>query len=384
MFTQKYFPKNLKEIHGQDIAVERLKFNVSNKTPTILHGTTGTGKTSSVYALANELNYEILEINASDFRNKAQIDSIIGGAAQQQSLLQKGKIILIDELDGISGQKDRGGLQAINKLLPLIKHPIILISNDIWDRKFSTLRKKFELIEFQQLDHTIVLEVLKNIAGKEEIKFNEQDLKFLARSSKGDLRAALTDLQISTENKNLNLDLLSERLQTQEIASALKRIFKTLDPLIALSSLDNVKENLDEAFLWIEENLPKEYSNEDLEKAFNSLSKADIFRGRIRRHQYYRFMVHQIALLTAGIALSKKEKSSGFVNYTKPSRILKMFISKMRNAKKLAISKAIAEATHTSTKQVMNNFNLYRKFLTNPSVFQELELTEDEVNFLKT
>ncbi|MAF51070.1 MAG: hypothetical protein CMH64_03170 [Nanoarchaeota archaeon] len=384
MFTQKYAPKNSKEIVGQDQAIQRLKYNLENKTPSLIHGETGVGKTSSVYAIANELNYEILELNASDFRNKAQISSVIGGAAQQQSLFMKGKIILVDELDGISGQKDRGGLQELNKLLPLVKHPIVLVSNDIWNKKFNTLRKKLDLIEFHSLDPTTIFDFLKEIANKENINFEEQDLKFLSRSAKGDLRAALNDLQFSTENNILDLNLLSERAQTQEIFNALKLIFKTLDPKIALSSLDNLNENLDEVFLWLEENLPKEYSEKDLERAFDYLSKADVFKGRIRRRQYYRYLVYESAFLTAGVALSKKEKSSGFVNYTKPSRILKMFISKMRNSKKLSISKALAEKTHSSTKQIMNNFGFYRGFLKNNEVIEELELTDDEANFLKT
>ncbi|MAG53023.1 MAG: hypothetical protein CMH62_03615 [Nanoarchaeota archaeon] len=384
LLVDKYSPKSLNEVMGQDQAIQRLEYNIKNKIPSLIHGETGTGKTSSVYALANDISFEVLEINASNLRNKAQINSIIGGAAQQQSLFKKGKIILVDELDGISGQKDRGGLQALNKLLPLIQHPIVLISNDIWNKKFSTIRKKFELLEFKRIHHEIIFETLKEIASKEKIKFNEQDLKTLSRSAKGDLRAALTDLQISIENNKLNLNLLSEREQTQEIFNALKLIFKTLDPKIALSALDNLKENLDDFFMWLDENIVREYSNEDLKKAFDIISKADIFRGRIRRQQYYRFMVYQIAFLTAGVALSKKEKNPGFVSYTRPNRILKMFISKMRNSKKLAISKALAEKTHTSTKKIMQNFGYYRNFLANNDIINELELTEDEIRFLKT
>src|SRR3989344_3961008 len=357
MLTHKYSPKSLKEIYGQNLALEKLKYNVQHKIPTILHGSTGTGKTSSVYALANELNFEVMELNASNFRNKDQIESIVGAASQQQSLFKKGKIILLDELDGISGTKDRGGLQALIKLLPKIRTSLVLVSNDIWDNKFSTLRKKFDLIEFNTPTHEIIFNFLKDISDKENIKYLEDDLKKLARSSNGDFRAALTDLQISLENNGLK---------------------------VALSSLDNLKENLDEVALWLEENLPKEYHGQDLSKALDSLSKADVFKGRIIRQQYYRFMVYQIAFLTAGVALSKKEKNPGFVNYSRPSRILKMYIAKMRNSKKLAISKTLAEKTHTSTKRVMQNFGYYKRFLLNKDIISELELNEDEIKFLRS
>lgn len=383
MFTKKYAPKYLKDIKGQELSIKKLKYNVQNKIPTIIYGETGTGKTSSVYALANELNYEILELNASNFLGKDNIESIIGNAAFQQSLFKKGKIILIDELEGISGKSDRGGLQALIKLLPGIPATIILITNDIWNQKFSILRKKFDLIEFKKPSVEIIFSILEEVVKKENIKYSESDLKFISRASRGDIRAALTDLQISIYNNELDTTLLSERDKTTEIFNALRLIFKTSDPKLALSSLDNLKENLDDVFLWLEENLPREYREESLSRAFYNLSKADVFKGRIIRQQYYRFMVYQIAFLTVGVALSKIEKNTGFVNYSRPSRILKMYISKMRNTHKLALSKTLAEKTHTSTKKIMQNFAIYKSILKNPEVISELKLAEEEIRFLK-
>lgn len=384
MFVNKYAPKKTNEILGQNLAVRNLLDNIKNNIPTLLHGPTGTGKTSSIYAIANEFDYEILEINSSNFRNKEKIQTTVGNASQQQSLFNKQKIILVDELDGISGTKDRGGIPALIKILAETKIPIIMTSNDIWNRKFNTLRKKADLIEFKELDHLIIYELLKKVSEKEKVNFKETDLKSIARSSNGDLRAALTDLQIVIQDNALNLELLSERDLTQKLFNALKIIFKTLDSKIALRSIDNLDENPEELFLWLEENLPKEYKVEYLEKAFNNLSKADVFKGRIFRQQYYRFWVYQNALLTAGIALSKKEKNSGFINYTKPSRILKMYIAKMRNAKKTSIAKQIALNTHTSTKQVLKNFSYYKNFVKEKDIAEELELSDDEIKFLKS
>ena len=61
--------------------------------------------------------------------------------------------------------------------------------------------------------------------------------------------------------------------------------------------------------------------------------------------------------------IAKQQKNPGFINYTRPGRLLKMFISKMKNAKKLAISKQIATITHTSTKRVVQDFNIYKNFI---------------------
>ena len=81
-----------------------------------------------------------------------------------------------------------------------------------------------------------------------------------------------------------------------------------------------VKEDLDESFLWLEENLPKEYEGKDLERAFDCLSRADVFKGRIRRWQHWRFLVYINDLMTAGIALSKDEKYKKVISYTPQKR----------------------------------------------------------------
>jgi len=70
MLINKYKPKTLKEIIGQEKPLEELKKYVLNNKPVLIQGNVGIGKTTSIHALANDLDYEILEINAGDLRNK--------------------------------------------------------------------------------------------------------------------------------------------------------------------------------------------------------------------------------------------------------------------------------------------------------------------------
>jgi len=139
-YTKKYIPEKSSDIIGQDAALKELKdfvinFKRKKNKAALLYGPSGTGKTGSVYAIANELGLEILEVNASDFRNAEQIDSRAGMAAGQQSLFFKSKIILVDEVDGLSGTQDRGGIQAIIKLVEKSAFPIILTAMNPWDHK---------------------------------------------------------------------------------------------------------------------------------------------------------------------------------------------------------------------------------------------------------
>ena len=96
-FVDKYNPQTVKEVEGHNIPLLQLKEIISRKGIALVHGATGVGKTSSIYAIANDLNLEVLELNASDLRNKNSIESVIGAALKQHSLLHSGKLILIDD-----------------------------------------------------------------------------------------------------------------------------------------------------------------------------------------------------------------------------------------------------------------------------------------------
>ena len=68
---------------------------------------------------------------------------------------------------------------------------------------------------------------------------------------------------------------------------------------------------LDEIILWVEKNLPMEYEGEELARAFDLLSKVDVFKGRIYKQQYWRFLVYENAFLSYGISSSKKQVKFG-------------------------------------------------------------------------
>ena len=361
-WIRKYLPKKLKDIEGHAQALQELKKFVTGfkkGKALLLYGGSGGGKTSSVYALAHDLGFEIVEINASDKRNAGQINSLVGSATKQASLFFKSKIILVDELDGISGNADRGGVQAILKLIDTSAFPIVMVANDPFDRKFSGLRKKSVLLEYKTRPYEEIYKFLKKVCKQEKIKFDKEALTTLARRSGGDMRAAINDLQSLAYDKRLTkkeVESYGERDQTDKITQALLKVFKTTDIDVALKSFDNVNEDLDKIFLWMDQNLPKEYTKPaDLARGFDALSRADVFKGRIMRWQYYRFYVYCYNLLSAGVALAKDEKYKTLIQYKPTSRLLKLWFAKQRNAKKKAIAEKIGDKTHTSTKRALQD-----------------------------
>ncbi len=398
--TKKYEPKKIKDVYGQDKGVKQLNEFISDykkqkKKAALIFGPVGVGKTCSVYAVANELSLEVVEVNASDVRNKEQIEQKVGSATQQQSLFSRGKIILIDEIDGLSGTKDRGGINALVKIIEKSSFPMALTATNPWDNKFSRLRKKSMMIEFEPLEHKSIFNALKNICKKEKIIYKENILKQLARMSAGDLRGAINDLQILTtqDKKELtkeSLAELSERNKDETIINALLKIFKTTNAKIAVNAFQNVNEDVNQQFLWLDANLPREYEKpEDLARAYDKLSRADVFKGRIRRWQHWRFLVYINALLSAGIAVSKDKKYKNFVQYKPTGRILKLWWAKQKSFKKKAIAAKIAEKTHSSTKEIIKSTLPYIQIIFKKNkkmreqLINELDLDRDEVGWLE-
>jgi replication factor C large subunit len=386
-WCEKYRPKGFGDIMGQDLAIDKIRAFLNNfpkKKAVALHGPPGVGKTSLAYVIASENDAEILELNASDFRNKAKIAEIVGPASQQKSLFQKSKIILIDEADGVSAMKDRGGITELVSLLEQSAFPIIITANDIWHKKFSLLRKKAELVQLKEVDYKIVLEILNNVCEKENCAVANELLVSIAIKARGDIRAALNDLQILS--KMDNPELMKEtkgRNKEESIFTALQYVFqnsKINEEMIRV--YDEVNMPIDDIFLWIEENVPLAYKGEELCKAIEALSMADVFRGRIRRQRHWRFMVYEYFLLGAGIAGVKNYDRTSWVAYKKPSRILKIWLQNQRAAKKKTICQKYAKLSHISTKTAMKDFLLLKIILQGNEIRKELDLSDDEVAYL--
>jgi replication factor C large subunit len=398
-WTIKYEPKKISEIKGQDEAVRQIKNFLENykkqkRKALLLIGPTGTGKTSAVHAFAKEHNYELLEVNASDTRNQDKIDSIIGENSKQQSLFFRPKLILVDEIDGITGQEDRGGATALAKLIETTSFPIIMTANDASDSKFSPLRKQAVSVEFKKVEYSDIFAMLKEISKKEKIECEEDALKLLARKNNGDVRGAINDLQsLSQKKEKITKQMVQEtgeRKQTETIAEAMIKIMKTTDVNIAKDAFNNVDDDLDECMLWIDESLPKEYEKpSDLVRAYDKLSKADVFNGRIKRWQHWRFLVYYSALMTAGVASAKDEKYKKTIEYERTKRILKLWMAKQSYAKRKTIAEKIAKKTHKSIKSTIKDTLPYLRIAFNKNkemrdkMISEFELEQEEVEWMR-
>jgi replication factor C large subunit len=385
-FIEKYRAKTLEEIKGQDSAIAEIKMflrTFPRKKALIINSPAGNGKTSIVLALAKEHKLELFELNASDLRNRLSLDEVLKPASQQSSLFKKGKLILMDEADGITAS-DRGGLPELIALIEKTKFPIIITSNDIWDRKFSLLRQKCQLVSLKELNENIIFDILTEIIKKENRKIEAETLNSIAKKAKGDVRAALNDLESAlSSEKEINIDDIHEREKDIGIFEALKRIFQTPPDNETIEVYNKVDMELNEIMLWVEENIPAEYHGKSLAKAYESLSKADLFKGRIYRQQYWRFLVYQNFFLSAGISSATKLKNIQFKKYQKPSRILKIWLSNQKNAKKKSIISKYAKFSHMSVKKARKEYFLLPLIINNKEMQKKLDLDEKEIEYLQ-
>ena len=272
----------------------------------LLAGAPGSGKTTTLNLIGDKYDFEIFEMNASDTRNKKAISETITDVIKQKSLFAKNKLILIDEVDGVSGKHDRGGVSELSKIIKESKYPICFTANDKESDKIKTLKKLCTYIDFENHSQELLKKTAQKIFTKENIKYDEKDLEeFIEERNTTDIRGFINDLQASVYNSKFELnEKLELRDYKKKINLLLNKVFYSY-PEESFKSSYNTDINLDELFLYEEENLSIVYNQKDLIKAFNELTKADVFRGRIIKWQHWRYLVYINFYLTYAISNSK-------------------------------------------------------------------------------
>lgn len=385
--SEKYRPTHFSQIIGQKEVVERIKkfvtqFKYERKKALLLHGPPGTGKTTLALVAAKETDAELFELNASDFRNKEKMETILKPALEQKSLYKENKIILIDEVDGISGFADRGGLPELIRIIEKSEYPVIITANNAFKQNLSSLRNKTEVIAIKSPSNVEIKQLLEKILSKEKKTVDENTLIKISVKCKGDIRAAINDLESLINMKSCENVELFQRNKETSIIDALRIVLKGKPCEETIGVYDSVKEPLDEILLWMEKNVPLEYSGEEIYNAFEKISKTDIFKSRIINQQYWRFLVYENFLLSYGIAASKNKIKSGLTAYKKPTRILKIWMSNQKLAKKKDIAEKYAKITHIGKKRAIQDFNLLLPILQNEKIQKQMKLTPEEIFYI--
>ncbi|KYK35690.1 MAG: hypothetical protein AYK18_02895 [Theionarchaea archaeon DG-70] len=370
-WTEKYAPKRVEEVVGQKKAVEQFltwyKSWQPRKRAALFHGPAGTGKTSLIEVLGKEKNLEVVEMNASDFRTAQQIREVLGQAMKQKSLFMKRKIFMIDEIDGLASE-DRGGTGEIIKIIKESHYPIVLTANNPWNTKLRSLRQYCQLIQFGKVYYWEIIKRLQLICEKEGVKCEKEVLSQLAKRSEGDLRSAINDLEtLARAKKQIKLEdlkVLGIRRKETSIFDVLKMIFKTKTAIAAKLSIQNVDKDPQEIFWWIEQNIINEYEKpEEIANAFDMLSRADLFIQRTKIRQNWKYEKYMIDLMTAGVALAKKEMYRKFTRYQYPDKIKFLGMTKVERKEDKEKLLELSKNLHCSTKKIREDFLPFLKIV---------------------
>ncbi|MEA5409014.1 replication factor C large subunit [Haloarculaceae archaeon H-GB2-1] len=320
-WTEKYRPSSLSELRGNNKARDKLQEWAEtwdeHRKAVVLHGSPGVGKTSAAHALANDMNWPTIELNASDSRTKDVIERVAGEAAKSGTLTAGGggrRIVILDEADNIHGNADRGGSRAVTSLVKEASQPMVLIANEFYDMS-NGLRNACEDIEFRDVSKRSIVPVLRDLCRKEDIEFETEALERIAEMNSGDLRGAVKDLQALADGKDRIVadDVVTgERDTTQGVFDYLDTVIKKAGPEEALKASYDVDETPDDLINWIEDNMPKDYEGEELAVAYDFLANADKWLGRVRATQNYSYWRYAGDNMTAGVAAARRgEKGAG-------------------------------------------------------------------------
>lgn len=356
-WTEKYRPTTLSEVRGNNTARDEFREWAEtwkdHEEAVILHGSPGVGKTSAAHAIAEDFGWEIIELNASDDRTADVIDRVAGEAAKSGTLMAGSagrKLIIIDEADNLHGNVDRGGTRAITQLVKNANQPVVLIANEYYDMS-QGLQSAAREIEFRDISKRSILPVLRDICRRESVEFDEDALEMLAEKNAGDLRGAINDLQaiVTTEGEITKADVTTgDRDRSTGIFEFLDIVFKEGSAQEALQTSYSVDETPDDLINWIEDNVPKEYSGEELATAYRFLVAADQWLGRVRATQNYSFWRYAADTMVAGVAASRSGHHGGWTRWGPPSYWSKLGRSSGTRSTRDYVAREIAEASKVS------------------------------------
>ncbi len=124
MWSEKYRPQNISDMVGNEEPREAIikwfaKWKKGTK-PLLIIGPPGIGKTTIAYLLAKQFGYDMIGLNASDVRSKSRINEILNPVLGNVSVLGT-PMIFVDEVDGIHGRGDYGGISWPGRAIKVIK-----------------------------------------------------------------------------------------------------------------------------------------------------------------------------------------------------------------------------------------------------------------------
>ncbi len=365
----KYRPRRIDEVVNQDqakkILVPWIKSWLAGRKPekraALLHGPPGVGKTSLVEAIAGEFSLEVVELNASDYRRRSDIERIVGAAARKRSMFKKGVLILLDEVDGINPREDAGGIEALVSIIKTTDNPIIMTANDPWKDFLRPLRDVSIMVEFKPLTLTQLVSLLQRICDAEKLECEREALRYIAERSEGDVRAAINDLQAVAQGYGrVTISIVREvvrgREKSVDIWRTLNQVFyKPRYAWIARKAVSQSEKDYEELLAWINDNLPRKYGEPgDVFRAWDALARATTFLNRAKFGGRWELLSYVFDLMGAGVAYARQEGADLKARYSYPEKIRLLAQLRAKREVREKLAEILAKRVLTSKSTVKN------------------------------
>ncbi|MBU0586433.1 replication factor C small subunit [Candidatus Micrarchaeota archaeon] len=225
-WTEKYRPKRLDEVAGQEEVIKTLSAFVKSKNmPNMLFaGPPGVGKTTATIALAHEL-YDgevagnFLELNASDERG---IDIVRGKIKDFARSVAMGKnwfkLIFLDEADALTPDAQH----ALRRTMEVWSSSTrFILSCNYSSKIIEPIQSRTAIFRFLKLNEKDVRKSLEHVAKNEGLNVDEDAFNALFYISDGDMRKTINVLQgAAIHGKHITRELvykISSRAEPKEV-----------------------------------------------------------------------------------------------------------------------------------------------------------------------
>jgi replication factor C large subunit len=362
MWSEKHRPKKIEQMVGnEDARLATYKWLagwVSGTKPLLLVGPPGTGKTTLAHALASQFDYHLVEMNASDTRNKEGVQAMLVPVLQNTANLFGKKIMLfLDEVDGISGREDSGGLDTLVDLMKEPTVPVIMAANEK-SAKIKDLAKACKTVEFEPVPPRLLMMFLDHVLQSEGAKLGPGDKISVVNNSRGDIRSLLNSAQsrvagyATASNKDI-VDI--------DIADAVNGYFATDNKEQALMLISNAdasypdpryegmspesrrKDMLMALFSSI---VSSHAEKDDLAAMLDVLSKADMVVGRVARKRHWGLLRYVSRMVAIGLFEKSRQKGIKYSQYQMAWPVMGPIFARSQSTRK--IISELAPATHMS------------------------------------
>lgn len=313
MWSEKYRPQSIVDMVGNEEArtafVEWFAKWKKGTKPLLLVGPPGIGKTTLANLASKQFGYDMIGLNASDIRNKQRIQEMLSPVLGNLSIFGK-QMIFVDEVDGIHGRSDFGGVEGLIKILKEPTVPIILAANSETSDKMKGIKKVVKTIHLKPLPPRLLQLYLQKILKNENAKLGLGSIIKIIINSRGDLRSMINSSQVLVTGFEPSTERSFERLNVEDGINAFFKANSKDEARIVLYSLRiDPREKINAFYSSV---ITSNISQIEMEKMLQVLSEADLLYGRIMKTQEWRLLRYLDNIL---LKLYQKDISIRYTKY---------------------------------------------------------------------